>query len=131
MPFSASREGEDVARYAIKNQNDLNSLDFNQVSVFATILKTMYMFEEADTLGRPLTWAFDGPQLLVIPARVSGQTLSTNEKLTAFSFPLPTRNQSRQARFTSLSHDIVCHETGHAILDGISPISTIAFLPRP
>ncbi len=122
VPFQRPAKGEDVARYAIKNQNDLNSLDFNQVSVFATILKTMYMFEEADTLGRPLTWAFNGPQLLVIP-RAGGWANAFYERethsLQFFHFQ-PETNPDKPV-FTSLSHDIVCHESGHAILDGISP----------
>ncbi len=122
VPFTRPAKGEDVARYAIKNQNDLNSLDFNQVSVFATILKTMYMFEEADTLGRPLTWAFNGPQLLVIPR--AGEWANAfyereTHSLQFFHFQ-PETNPDKPV-FTSLSHDIVCHETGHAILDGISP----------
>lgn len=122
VPFQRPAKGEDVARYAIKNQNDLNSLDFNQVSVFATILKTMYMFEEADTLGRPLTWAFNGPQLLVIPR--AGEWANAfyereTHSLQFFHFQ-PETNPDKPV-FTSLSHDIVCHESGHAILDGISP----------
>lgn len=122
MPFQRPAKGEDVARYAIKNQNDLNSLDFNQVSVFATILKTMYMFEEADTLGRPLTWAFNGPQLLVIPrAGEWANAFYERETHSLQFFHFQPESNPEKPVYTSLSHDIVCHETGHAILDGISP----------
>ena len=121
VPFQRPAKG-DAARYAIKDKNDFNSPDFNQVSVFATILKTMYMFEEADTLGRPLTWAFNGPQLLVIPR--AGEMANAfyereTHSLQFFHF-LPESNPYKPV-YTSLSHDIVCHQTGHAILDGISP----------
>ncbi|MCI0348450.1 MAG: hypothetical protein L0Z53_03405, partial [Acidobacteriales bacterium] len=40
---------------------------FMQVVVFGGVMKTMQMFEEADNLGRRIRWAFDGPQLLVVP----------------------------------------------------------------
>ena len=121
IPFQRPANAE-AASYVIKDENDLNSLDFNQVSVFATILKTMDMFEEADTLGRPLTWAFNGPQLLVIPR--AGEWANAfyereTHSLQFFYFP-PESNPDKPV-FTSLSHDIVCHETGHAILDGIAP----------
>jgi hypothetical protein len=63
-----------LGRYHIARKGDFYARDFNQVSVFATVLKTIYMYEEKDNLGRPLTWAFDGPQLLVIP-RAGGERL--------------------------------------------------------
>lgn len=122
VPFKHSKNGNNGASYVIKDPNDLNSLDFNQVSVFATILKTMAMFEEADTLGRPLTWAFNGPQLLVVP-RAGEWANAFYEREThslQFFYFSPNSNPDKPV-YTSLSHDIVCHETGHAILDGIAP----------
>jgi hypothetical protein len=122
VPFQRPANAKDAASYVIKNQADLNSLDFNQVSVFATILNTMYMFEEADTLGRPLTWAFNGPQLLVIP-RAGEWSNAFYEREThslQFFYFHPETSPDKPV-YTSLSHDIVCHETGHAILDGIAP----------
>ena len=59
--------GRRLGQYAIAHTSNLYAPDFIQVSVFGTILKTMYMYEDADTLGRPLEWAFDAPQLLVVP----------------------------------------------------------------
>lgn len=122
VPFRRPANGRDVAGYVIKDPHDLNSLDFNQVSVFATILKTMYMFEEPDTLGRPLTWAFDGPQLLVIPrAGEWANAFYERETHSLQFFYFQPESDPDQTVYTSLSHDIVSHETGHAILDGIAP----------
>ena len=121
VPFRQPENGE-AAGYVIKNQNDLNSVDFNQVSVFATVLNTMYMFEEPDTLGRPLTWAFDGPQLLVIPrAGEWANAFYERETHSLQFFYFQPESDPDKPVYTSLSHDIVCHETGHAILDGIAP----------
>ena len=122
VPFQHPANAKDPAGYVIKNPNDLNSPDFNQVSVFATILNTMYMFEEPDTLGRPLTWAFNGPQLLVIPrAGEWANAFYERETHSLQFFYFNPESNPDQPVFTSLSHDIVCHETGHAILDGIAP----------
>jgi len=74
-PSPKRRLGQYVGSSSKKNLckaegDDLYSPEFMQVSVFATVLKTMYMFEgrkNEDTLGRPLTWAFNAPQLLVVP----------------------------------------------------------------
>jgi hypothetical protein len=122
VSFRRPANGSGVAGYEIKDETDLNSLDFNQVSVFATILNTMYMFEEPDTLGRPLTWAFNGPQLLVIPrAGEWANAFYERETHSLQFFHFQPEANPENTVYTSLSHDIVCHETGHAILDGIAP----------
>ncbi|HUQ31612.1 MAG TPA: hypothetical protein VM095_05795 [Pyrinomonadaceae bacterium] len=123
--FQRPADLEGVGRYEIKDERDLNSPDFNQVSVFATVLKTMYMFEEADTLGRPLTWAFNAPQLLIVP-RAGEWANAYYERETHslqffYFYPEFEGGVSDKPIYSSLSHDIVCHETGHAILDGIAP----------
>ena len=40
---------------------------FIQVNTFATVMKTIHFFESPGALGRRVTWAFDSPQLLVLP----------------------------------------------------------------
>lgn len=121
VPFRPAN-GKDAGGYVIKNPADLNSVDFNQVSVFATVLETIYMFEEPDTLGRPLIWAFDGPQLLVIPrAGEWANAFYERETRSLQFFYFESESNPGKPVFTSLSHDIVSHETGHAILDGIAP----------
>src|SRR5688572_20746648 len=121
VPFRRADNGED-AGYVIADRNNLSSIDFNQVSVFATILKTMKMFEEPDTLGRRLTWAFNGPQLLVVPrAGEWANAFYERETHSLQFFYFHAEGDSNRPIYTSLSHDIVCHETGHAILDGIAP----------
>lgn len=115
--------GRVLGRYAVDEQ-DPWSREFNQVSVFATVLRTMQMFEEPDALGRPLTWAFGAPQLLVIPrAGERARAFYRRETHSLQFFYFPSQRPSHQGRtvFSSLSQDIVAHETGHAILDGIAP----------
>jgi len=120
--FKPPAPGRVLGTYEIADENDIYAPDFGQVSVFATVVKTMYMFEEEDALGRRLAWAFDGPQLLIIPR--AGQWDNAyyerdSHSLQLFYFTNP--HNPGEMIYTSLSRDIVAHETGHAILDGIAP----------
>lgn len=109
--------------YDVPDELDFESSEFIQVSVFATVLRTMGMFEEADTLGRPLRWAFGAPQLLIVPR--AGEWPNAfydrdSHSLQFFHFPSKSDQNDLKTVYTSLSHDIVAHEAGHAILDGIA-----------
>ncbi|MFL6198269.1 MAG: hypothetical protein ACJ76J_03750 [Thermoanaerobaculia bacterium] len=106
--------------YECPAEEGIYGRSFQQVNAFATVLRTMYMYEEPDALGRRLTWAFGAPQLLVVPR--------AGEKANAFyereSHSLQLFHISRAGRppaCACLSRDIISHETGHAILDGIAP----------
>jgi hypothetical protein len=103
--------------------------DFLRTNAFATVLKTVYMFEEDDTLGRALTWGFDGPQLLVVPAAGEWANAFYEREARCLQFFFFESKSGRRI-YTSLSHDIVSHETGHAILDGIAPDLYHAITPQ-
>jgi hypothetical protein len=102
------------------NEEAVESPDFLRTNAFATVLKTMYMFEEDDTLGRPLRWGFDGPQLLIVPVAGEWANAFYEREARCLQFFYFQSKEGRRI-YTSLSHDIVSHETGHAILDGIAP----------
>ena len=106
-----------------------DSPDFLRTNAFGTVLKTMYMFEEDDTLGRPLDWGFDGPQLLVVPAAGEWANAFYEREARCLQFFYFQSQEGRRV-YTSLSHDIVSHETGHAILDGIAPDLYHAITPQ-
>jgi hypothetical protein len=117
--------------YEIEDETNFHARDFVQVNAFATVLKTMYMFEKEDTLGRDLSWAFDGPQLLVIPR--AGEWANAYYERDSHSLQLFYFNNPRDPAktiYTSLSRDITAHETGHAILDGIAPDLYDAITPQ-
>jgi hypothetical protein len=93
---------------------------FQQVSAFATVLRTMYMYEEPDALGRKLTWAFGAPQLLVVPR--AGEMPNAFYERESHSLQLFYISRGdKPPACACLSRDIIAHETGHAILDGIAP----------
>ncbi len=92
---------------------------FIQVSVFATVLRTMYMYEEQDTLGRRVAWGFDAPQLLVVPR--AGWWANAYYERRSHSLQFFSFRAGNKLIHTSLSRDIVAHETAHALIDGIDP----------
>ncbi len=108
----------------------LETRAFNQVSVFATVLRTMAIFEDEEVLGRQLHWSFDSPQLLVIPrAGVWANAYYDRNTHSLQFFYFKDRNTGEWV-YSSLSRDIVSHETAHAILDGIAPDLYDAITPQ-
>ena len=109
----------------IANPNDPTDRDLLAVSVFATVWKTMQLFEGKDALGRKLTWAFDGPQLFVVPR--AGRMVNAYYERASRSvqfFYFPSSTTEGKTIYSCASRDIVAHETAHAILDGILPDPT-------
>jgi hypothetical protein len=104
---------------------------FIQTSVFGTVLRTIKLFEHDNALGRAVRWAFDGPQLLVIPRAGEWANAFYQRESRSLQFffvrPYPP---SKDVVYTCLSRDIVAHETAHAILDGIAPDLYNALTPQ-
>lgn len=102
------------------------------VSVFGVVHKTMIMFEEEDALGRKVDWAFDAPQLLVVPrAGEMPNAFYERESHSLQFFFFDHEGPTGKARiFTSHSQDIVAHETAHALLDGVAPDLYDAISPQ-
>ena len=46
---------------------DISSPQGIAVSVFGIVLETLALFEQKDVLGHKVKWAFDSPQLLIVP----------------------------------------------------------------
>ena len=130
MPPTRQRK---LGRYKIPEGDvegyDIRSPEFMQVSAFATVVRVLYMFEEPDALGRRIDWAFGAPQLLVVPR--AGEWANAyyerdSHSLQFFHLTL----DGGEPIFTCLSRDIIAHETGHAILDGIAPDLYHAITPQ-
>lgn len=106
---------------------------FHQQMVYAVAMMTIRNFENA--LGRSALWAprdhdpdqphRDGwvQRLRIYPhaLREANAYYSPRKKALLFGyFPDRTRSQSSSSMvFTCLSHDVVAHETSHALLDGL------------
>jgi hypothetical protein len=112
----------DLASDPYEEVTDIDRLvgdpQFHQQNVYAIVMATMGEFEVA--LGRPLDWGFNSPahQLKVAPhafAEANAYYSRDSESL-CFGYFAGT---SGQTVFTCLSHDVVAHETSHALLDGL------------
>lgn len=101
---------------------------FLQVCSFAMALRVIYMFERKETLGRNLTWAFDAPQLLIVPR--AGEMANAFYYRDAHCVQFFFVTLKNKTIFTCLSRDIVAHEMGHAIIDGINPDLLDACTPQ-
>ena len=121
----------EISRLPDSKKYDINARDFHMVSVLGSILKTMYIFEREDVLGRRLEWAFGAPQLLVIPRAGQWENAFYERETHSLQFfYFPSAKDSEKIIYTSLSRDIVSHETAHAILDGIAPDLYDALTPQ-
>ena len=93
---------------------------FHQVNVWAIIQSVLSMYEATWVLGRSAPWAFEGNRLIVVPhaGYLANAFYSRRSKSLQFYY----FGSGSKRVYTCLSHDIIAHETGHAILDGLRPL---------
>ena len=99
---------------------ELDDLRFHQLNTYAIAARATELVELE--LGRPLRWGFDGSRLLVIPhAGIFENAYYSAESHSLQFYSFMRGGSRRRAYHTALAHDIVAHETGHAILDAVRP----------
>lgn len=94
----------------------LNDPTFHAQNVYALAMRVLWRFEFA--LGRRVSWSFRGHQLKVAPhafADANAFYSSRDEALLFGYFP----GSGGRTVFSCLSHDVVAHESTHALLDGL------------
>ena len=89
---------------------------FHAQNVYGLVMKTLARFEYA--LGRRVGWSFDVHQLKVAPHGImdANAFYSRSEEGLVFGY-FPGR-EGRNI-YTCLSHDVVVHETTHALIDSL------------
>ncbi|RPI56193.1 MAG: hypothetical protein EHM55_05685 [Acidobacteria bacterium] len=94
----------------------VNDFRFHAQNVYALVMKTLARFEFA--LGRRLGWSFDNHQLKIAPHGMfdANAFYSPVEEGLVFGY---FKGISGRPVFTGLSHDVVVHETTHALLDAL------------
>ncbi len=111
----------------------LNNDQFHQVNVWAIAQRILDFYEDFTVLGRPVPWGFNGNRLIIKP---HASTEETEERGTGYD-PVTKSLEFAYIHdtvYACLSHDIVAHEIGHAVLDGMRPyfydswtVETLAF----
>ena len=102
---------------------------FRQVSTWAILQSTLDYFESPSGLGRRISWAFEGNRLLVTPNAGYGANAYYDRESKSLQFYY-FDDKDGQRIHTCLSSDIVNHEFGHALLDGIRPYYLEAVSPQ-
>src|SRR5262245_4124235 len=102
---------------------------FDAVHTYSVVRQTLTMYQRALAAGgspAPLPWQWNSSTntdaLSVFPhglPSVMNAFYSRSEKALKFGDFIPTSSTTRV--FTCRSFDIVSHETGHAVLDGLKP----------
>jgi hypothetical protein len=115
-----AKDANDVGRF---NARLLNDPQFHAQNVYAIVMRTLMHFERA--LGRRVSWSFGGHQLKIAPhafAEPNAFYSKRDEALLFGYFAAPPEPAApRGTIFTCLSHDIIAHETTHALVDGLRP----------
>jgi hypothetical protein len=88
---------------------------FHAKNVYALVTRTLARFEYA--LGRRVGWGFSAHQLKVVPHAFEEMNAFYSPEAESLVFGYyPSKSGTA---FTCLSHDVVVHETSHALLDGL------------
>ncbi len=103
----------------------LSDRGFHAQNVYAITARTLATFEAA--LGRRVGWAFGSHQLYVVPHALDEPNAFYADLDQALLFGDYEIADRRGA--TCLSHDIVAHETTHAVLDGLRARFDVPGLP--
>ncbi|WP_395391210.1 hypothetical protein WBP07_11630 [Novosphingobium sp. BL-8A] len=91
---------------------------FHAQNVYAIVMRTLARFEFA--LGRRVAWGCEGHQLHIAPhAFAEANAFYSREDRAIFFGYFKSRRPDDATVFSCLSHDVIAHETTHAILDGL------------
>jgi len=104
---------------AVLDKDNTESLQYHQVHAWAILQRALTFFEGGNGLGRRIPFGFEGNRLIVVPHAGYGKNAYYDRKSKSLQFYYFDSDDSRV--YTCLSTDIVHHEFGHAVLDGVRP----------
>ena len=111
------------------DRNNADSPQFHQMNVWAIAQRALDFFESAFALGRRIPWGFEGNRLILVPHAGLGENAYYDRESHSLQFYYFDRPDAGRV-YTCLSTDIVNHEFGHAVLDGIRPHFNEAIVPE-
>jgi hypothetical protein len=95
----------------------VSSLEFHAWMTYGIIMKTLARFECA--LGRRIGWSFEGHQIQVSPHAFADANAFYSDRAQGLFFGYFPTLDGKRTVFTCLAHEVVAHETTHALLDGL------------
>src|SRR5258708_14073616 len=95
----------------------LKSPAFHAFMTYGIVMKTLSRFESA--LGRRLSWGFGGHQIQVAPHAFADANAFYADKAQGLYFGYFPSADGKRWIYSCLSHEVVAHETTHALLDGL------------
>jgi len=117
LTYEKDRNGAAIDPF---EQTDPGSLaadrSFHCQNVYALVMRTLTRFEFA--LGRRVSWGFGGHQLKLVPHAFADANAFYSRADEALLFGYFEASDGRTIH-TCVSHDVVVHETTHALLDGL------------
>ncbi|MCX6592939.1 MAG: hypothetical protein NTZ56_15580 [Acidobacteria bacterium] len=116
QPLPPDPEEGDRFRHA-SGPELISNPHFHAQNVYAIVMRTLQRFEAA--LGRRVSWSFGGHQIKVAPHAFGLANALYSREHEALLFGYFPAARGRGVVHTCLSHDIVAHETAHALLDGL------------
>ena len=104
----------------VLDKDNAAPLQFHQVNVWAVLQRALAFFEDGNGLGRSIPFGFEGNRLIVVPHAGYGKNAFYDRNSKSLQFYYFDNDDGNRV-YTCLSTDIINHEFGHAILDGIRP----------
>ena len=95
----------------------IRSRAFHGFMAYAIVMKTLARFEYA--LGRRVGWSFRGHQIRIAPHAFADANAFYSDQTGGLHFGYFPSADGKRRVYTCLSHEIVAHETAHALLDGL------------
>ncbi|MEO7182961.1 MAG: hypothetical protein ABI141_19195 [Gemmatimonadaceae bacterium] len=95
----------------------LASPEFHAQNVYAIAMRTLSRFEQA--LGRRVSWGVQSHQIKLVPHAFADANAFYAPKDQAIVFGYCPTAIGDGTVFACLSHDVVAHETTHALVDGL------------
>ena len=116
-PFALKKEnGGSAEQRRRADQRLIDDPRFHAQNVYAIAMRTLAQFEFA--LGRRCAWGSDGHQLHIAPHAFADANAFYSRADRGLFFGYFTGADGKLV-YTCLSHDVVAHETTHALLDGL------------
>lgn len=132
--FDYNRDRDTVAAAAAPRRDgsfpdyDVDDFRFHQLNAYAVATRAAELVELE--LGRGLAWGFEASRLIVLPHAGYMANAFYSEETHSLQFYSFRQQEDGDIYHTALVHDVVAHETGHALLDAVRDRYTEANEPE-